>query len=627
MPIDATCPHCQKRYRLKDELAGKTVKCSSAECRKSFAVGPAVATNGKPPPPPAKKPAAAPLDAEAIAAQLFGEETDQKPVAERQVDVVCEVCEHKWTEPASKVGKIVLCPDCKHRQKIPEPKAKKMDWRDATKEGRKGPELPADLEAQRLSNVDVQSLKKAGAIEEDAVEPRTAGEWARLIALIAVPLLLIGGGGWWFYQSRTDTKHLLYIATAVDEAKAIPDEGQYPKGEPPLLRAALYLSAAEYHLRRDSEEGLKEAHVQFGQARAQLDTAPPSITRDVMYGELAVALLALGGDAEQVKSRIRIAWTPHSLANVQPGMGQTRFVQVELRQLLTALLGRGIPMEIRHFIVRRLAKDLAKRWQFDLLWEIVQQGFDATELPEAQAQVLLEAAKAGWPIEKLKTPAEQIQIVQPNDAPTAVALFKKLGTPPTEKQKPLPPPGPGDMDLLKVAAYATATAALGDPQKALGDVGQNGQTPQVLSWLADAAPDPNPILDVAVTQASNPAAMDRAKAFYLYRLVRAACDAGQGGKAEALAKAIADDGLREWATAEALRTKWAAAKTAPPATEAPKPANTAAARVGNAWGCLGFARYTALNGGGSTKDYDGWGELGLKGFGYAGHALGLQDRK
>jgi hypothetical protein len=626
MPIDATCPHCLKRYRLKDELAGKTVKCSSADCRKSFAVAAAASANGKPPP-AAKKPAAAPLDAEAIAAQLFADDPDQKPAAERQIDVVCEVCEHKWTEPASKVGKIVLCPDCKHRQKIPEPKTKKMDWRDATKEGRKGPELPVEVEAQRMTGVGIESLKKAGAIEEDAVEPRTAGEWLRLIVPIVLVLGVLGAGVWWLLRSQTDSKHLMYIATAVDEAKALPDEGPYPKGEPPLLRAALYLSAAEYHLRRDSEEGRTEAFVQYGQARAELDKAPPSLTRDVMYGELAVALLALGGTAEQVKERVRIAWTPQSASNAQPGMGQARFVQVELRQLLTALQPR-VPMEIRHFIVRRLAKELARRGQFDLLWEIVQQGFDAAELPEAQAQVLLEAAKAGWPAEKLKPLAEQIVIGEPNLAPTAVALFKKLGTPPTDKQKLLLPPGPGDMsDLLRVAAYATATAALGDPQKALGDVGQGGQTPQVLAWLADAAPDPTPILDVAVTQASNPAGMDRAKAFYLYRLVRAACDAGQGGKAEAVAKAIADDGLREWATAEALRAKWAAAKAAPPAAEAPKPANTAAARAGNAWGCLGFARATALNGGGSTKDYDGWSELGLKGFGYAGHALGLQDRK
>ena len=625
MPIDATCPHCQKRYRLKDELAGKTVKCSSAECRKSFAVGTAVVPNGKPAP-AAKKPAAAPIDAEAIAAQLFGEEPDQKPAAERQIDVVCEVCEHKWTEPASKVGKIVLCPDCKHRQKIPEPKTKKMDWRDATKEGRKGPELPADLAAQQMTGVDIESLKKAGAIEGPEVEPRTAGEWARLIALIAVPVLLLAGGGWWFYQSRTDTKHLLYIATAVDEAKAIPDEGPYPKGEPPLLRAALYLSAAEYHLRRDSEEGRTEAFVQYGNARRELDNAQPSLSRDVLYGELAVALLALGGDAEQVKGRTRIAWTPQSASNAQPGMGQARFVQVELRQLLTALQGR-VPTEIRQHIVRRLAKELAKRGHFDLLWEIVQQGFDAAELPEAQSQILLEAAKAGWPTDKLKSLAEGLQFDQPNAAPTAVALFKKLGIPPTDKQKLLPQPVANDSDLLKVAAYATADAAMGDAQGALTRV-QGGQTPQVLSWLADAAPDPTPILDVAVTQAQqNPNAMDRSKAFYLYRLVRAACDANQPAKAEALAKVIQDDGLKEWATAEALRAKWAAAKAKPAAEEAPKPANTAAARVGNAWGCLWFARYTALYGGGNTKDYDAWGELGLKGFGYAGHALGLQDRK
>jgi hypothetical protein len=111
MPIDATCPACQKRYRLKDELGGKSVKCSNPDCRKPFPVPAAGATpNGKPaakPKPKTKKELEA--EAERLAAELFNEQqADTKATKERTVAVECVMCNHKWTEPESKAGKIGL---------------------------------------------------------------------------------------------------------------------------------------------------------------------------------------------------------------------------------------------------------------------------------------------------------------------------------------------------------------------------------------------------------------------------------------------------------------------------------------------------------------------------------------
>ena len=75
--------------------------------------------------------------------------------------------------------------------------------------------------------------------------------------------------------------------------------------------------------------------------------------------------------------------------------------------------------------------------------------------------------------------------------------------------------------------------------------------------------------------------------------------------------------------------KWAAGKAAVPAGDAPKPADASKLRVGHAWGCLGLARHNAAASGdrGASKEYDTWGKGELRGFGYAGLALGLQDRK
>lgn len=38
MTIVAACPKCSKQYRVKDEFAGKRVKCSTPDCQTSFQV-------------------------------------------------------------------------------------------------------------------------------------------------------------------------------------------------------------------------------------------------------------------------------------------------------------------------------------------------------------------------------------------------------------------------------------------------------------------------------------------------------------------------------------------------------------------------------------------------------------
>jgi predicted Zn finger-like uncharacterized protein len=633
MPIETRCPHCQTSYRLKDELAGKSVTCRTATCRKVFAIAATPPTNSK----LDSKPPAPVLDAEALAAELFsGDDGAQMVGEERQIAVVCEVCDHKWSEPASKVGKIVLCPECKHRQRIPEPKKKTADWRDPSGGRRlmeKGPELPKDLEEMQMKEASYGSLKQAGVIEEEQFEPRPLKQKLMFAALGLALLGGIAGGVWWFLRSRSEGQENLMMATAVDEIKEIKDEGPLPKGQPPLFRAVVHLAAGEYHARMNTEEGLKQSLRNFGDVLQDLNAAPRSLERDAIYSELAVALLAVGGDNDQVKSKTRIAWSPQNTSTNQPGTGQTRFVQVELRQLLTAMVAQGVDPEVRQLTIRRLAREFTKRGNPEVVFEVAQQAFTEAEKPEGLAQMLIEALAAGASPDKLKIPAGSLKSGDTPVPVSAVAVLQKLGLAADLKPQQLHQPIPGQpITSLTTAVAVIQSKALNENVYAVeiaNGLGTPAERLMVLNALAEVAADPKSALDAAaevVKQSGK--SLTKPNSVTLWRLVRVAARTGIPEAADLFARAILDEGLKEWAMAEALRTKWAGAKATAPASEAPKPAANAA-RVGNAWGCLLFARHNAAQGGSAdaAKVYDGWGKGELRGFGYAGLALGLQDRK
>ena len=200
MPIETACPHCAKKYRLKDELAGRRATCSNPDCRQHFTVPGSSAPAEKARPAAPKKPLEdrSHLEAEALAAALFGDDptAGTGAVAEQTVEVVCGMCDHKWAEAASKVGKNVICPECKHRQKIVERKIVKADWRDPHADrpgGARGPELPEELKAQRATQAHFESLKQAGAVADDLEPvPLTAKlKWVAL-GIAGVVVLALG---------------------------------------------------------------------------------------------------------------------------------------------------------------------------------------------------------------------------------------------------------------------------------------------------------------------------------------------------------------------------------------------------------------------------------------------------
>ncbi len=650
MPIDATCPACQKRYKLKDELAGKSVKCSNPDCRQPFPVPGAFAAtaNGKP---PAAKPAAKPkpktkkeleAEAEALAAQLFGEQQEETKAKERTITVECVMCNHKWPEVESKAGKNVICPECKHRMKVPELKKKQTgDWRDATGGRRsmeKGPELPKDLAEQQMQDVSLRALEDAGAIEKPELEARPVGFW---ITLAAVILFVVGGTAgaiFWVMKSNAQGQEDVAMGEALKGMDELKDDASpIPKDDRRLMRANLLIASGEYHARLNTKEGIKEAVKAFAAARRELEAAPKAQhERDALFAELAVAQLSLGGTDEQVKDEVRVGWS--SQATKGPPVGNTviDYVQTELRQTLSKFAERDVDKGVRLSAVARLTRELCKRGHADILFETVSQAFATEDAGEAQTFTLLVALLHGGPEDKIRRQAELLrdQLKDPN-VPLpwpAVALFGKLGITDVDTKSKTPPPvadgAPVSFQtrLAYSALYLTQEKIPEAVKLASGPPGTAAERFPAMATLAELMADPKPLFEEAAKQLKDAQPGSRV---HLYRLARAAADAGATDKAEAFAKAITDDGLREWALAEANRGKWTASKAVATPTDLTPPPDAGKVKAGHTWAAILFARHNGRVGGdrGAGRQYDEWADKKLRSFGYAGMALGFQDGK
>lgn len=651
MPIDTRCPSCQKQYKLKDELTGKSVKCSNPDCRHVFTI--TAKPNGKPKPSKLTE-----AEAEAEAARLLSEVAeDARPAAERTLTVECYNCNHKWPEPESKAGKFALCPECRTRNKVPELKKQKAaDWRDATagrRAGEKAPDLPEDLEAQQLKNVDIESLKQAGAIEAPEVEPRPLRDYVLFVTVPLLVLGLIGGTVWWFLQSGKEGQNNAMMAEAmkgIDDLKEIaePQAGEatddardrraelakVSNEQRRLMRAALHIAHGEYQARLNTKDSLREAVKAFGNARRELEAVPrKEYERDALFGELAVAQLTLGGTEEQANSEVRLRWSPQGVKAPPVGGTAVDYVQSELRQTLSKMneLGREVDRGVRLATVVRLTRELCKLGHPDILYEIVTQAFLPEDHLEAQSLMLLVAARKGGAEDKTRRMADQLkeQLNAEDRQPPwpAVGLFDKLGI--TDlKQKPTRPPE-GNWPLNSRLMFAAQAIAQGNPDEAVKIATAPGEVSTVLSAMATVAElldDPKPVLERAAEKASAAPVGFRS---VLYRLARVAGDARAADQAEVFAKAIPEEGLRDWALAEAARGRWATKQNAIPTSDLTLPTEATKLHVGQGWLGYQFARHNAAATRDTTvaKDYDGWAEGRLRPFGYAGLALGLQEGK
>ena len=602
MPIETVCPHCHKTYRLKDEAEGKKAICQNAECRKPFVV----VAKPKVEVPRKKLPKATKVDAEAMAAAAFSEPGEAVPEDDRVIALTCGSCDNKWDVPWSMQGKNVLCPECRARQRVPElKKLKPGDWRDSS--GKPSMARVEHLEgvvaSQDARGVSGSSLVQSGVVRQE-YEPRPKWHYA---AVVLVPLVMIGAIAYGVvYTMRTsqEGKQGQLMADGLKELQEGTDP-PLPPAEAPLFRAALSIAAGEYAARQNEPDKLKEAVAHFERARQELAAAPANVARDFLFGELAAAVVQLGGSDQEILALTRIRWSPQQTRIRGAVEGKTYNVQEELRSTFTAMNKpeKQCPADARYLAVRKVARQLAKRGQLEVLSDsVLGQGFSAGETGDAMVYIAVETSKETKDVGAVAAVAPIAK-----SSPTAQAAF----------------------DIAE------------KPQEALEQAKKVGNSPETrlrnLALLAEWSSEPGPIVTAAAEVLASPdvTRKDAGKVsdFTLLRLSAQAGRANLVDKVDAFANKTEKPEAKVLAKAEALHLRLPVSNADKPAEDSlvDVPNDIKDFKAGHAWGRMAIARHNAAISGDSSaaavSAYDRWGKGTLRPFGLGGHALGLQDRE
>jgi hypothetical protein len=651
MAIDMTCPKCAKAYRLKDELLGKKVTCANEKCRSQFVVGvkpgtgtsPTLGAMKTPAAKPPKAPPPPPIDVETTAMAAFADDEEEVvPVENRTIAMKCTGCEHTWTEGWDKQGKNVLCPECRTRQKVPIPDAKKgkTDWRkDGMPAGRKIEKLEGVSSSTDAGYVSGEALRGAG-LGRPELEPRPLWQKVFFVAFPITVIALMVYGVSAFTRSRQDSNVAETMKLALEDLP--PDDTLLPKPEIPLFRAGIRLSAGEYIARKvkTSPKELAESLEQFSKARLDLEGAPSSFGRDQLFAELAVAQLALGGNQAQVDEQQRIRWQPQGTTSRQVQVNTKVYdVQNELRQTFASMKNPDKPVsrDLREYTLRRVARELAKAEQADIIERLIPSLFNDDEQLEATAIAAFETYRATTDMTKATAAVGTLapSILPGRPVPSAlVALGNLLPDVPANLKISPYTPGSGPIEDNVRSVQGQLLVLKGAFSEAIELAKRPGRTDsrlRLLAMVAEHSPEPA----LAVTTAADILAADGNKKdlgtipeFLLVRLAGQAGRANQGASLDAFVKFIPKDDYRAWARAEGLRGQFTSgpAKLADE-TQAEPPTETKDFRIGHAWSRLWLARNNAAAGEKKPPDaFDRWGKGTFRPYGLAGQALGLQDR-
>jgi hypothetical protein len=292
MTIRFKCPNtkCQKALVVKDEQAGKRLRCPA--CKQPVSI-------------PA--PVAAPEDLEAFAAAAFADEPGAKqaaaaaaPKQTRTIDFTCHYCDAELHLPAEEGGKNVACPECRKIIKVPALKVEKAkDWREVEKKGpsfarQEEPEKPAGAWDTKATTVGQEALEEAGVITEPE-EPRTLKERLRPYLIVAGLVGLVVG----LYFISTSMLSRSAQKRALGEALAYVD----PKGGktklPATLAGEVFRGAGEFHLRARAAEKAREAF-KSAAASAQSKDKSSQLDRDLLLTDIAINQTGLGGRGDEI---------------------------------------------------------------------------------------------------------------------------------------------------------------------------------------------------------------------------------------------------------------------------------------------------------------------------------------
>jgi hypothetical protein len=657
------CPHCEFPYKLKDELAGKRATCKNPSCRQVLTI-PAPNTNGlriadlggiapeesgrNDTPLPSN-----PADIESAALAALAETAKEEEKSADDIQMICPHCDHKWTEPISKAGKNTLCPNPECRQRIKVPELKKgqtrEDWR-STASGKpslakENFEKPTDVMDAEAKVVSREAYIQGGGAEQD-YEPVPLKRKLFVWSLIVAPILVIAVGVWVFISWRGETGEELTFDTALKQYAD--GRGELDPVQGALGSAILELAAGEHALgarKMDKDKALTLAHQHFTKARTQIQEAAQKDDKNkatgeryALAGELALAVVGLGGTDEQVKAGERFRWVPESTGG-RPLRVNERVHTVHEELRLVLLILQGADFDTKAVVLRRLTRALGKAGQASLAAEVPVFLFNDAEMPEAKAIVALELYRptrsgADGPAKI----AEELKAILAGGATgrnpppaSAQTLWNVLGT---EKVPTLfPQPAGNQFSEGSRYAYVGQWILQDKTAEALDLARKPGTLPgqlRALALYAEWAPDPGPAFEAAISLTSLAAKTKKETppAPVLLRLSQLAATTGRMDAAKQLADLIPDEGLKTWAKGSAFQfsaTPENKNKVEDAALEVP---DAGRIRAGHLWGRLWQARQNARQMGTSNanKAIIAWPKGTVQPFGLAGIALAQHDK-
>jgi hypothetical protein len=609
MAIKLNCLRCKKALRVKDELAGKRVKCPG--CQQVLVV---------------PEPAHPSAEVEALAAAALSDApaaTAAVP-ATTTLDFPCPFCDETIHTTVENAGRQMPCPECSRIVKVPLPeKTEPKDWR---KVDTRGPAAGYLKDAENApegawgSKTTSSGVSKRALIEAEVIpvaqEPTPWGRYARrgLAVTILLAIVVFGRSAIMRYSSERSQQSAFDLAL-----KALPDESA-TAGEP---LAEVDRGAGEFCI---GEDRAKDAQDFLSRARTRLASMNPrAAERDLLLIDLALTQVELGGDKGQDLRGTRVEWD-----KVSKLLGQTLSLlnAPEAKSLAVVQVGR------------RLLEHGQGRYQA-LLINKMRTDKDRIELAALTA---LELARAGEtatakeraapllkPYEIETTKKEELvkrPVLGPNVLALAVALDQKIHaeriTVPVSEAA-LKDPFP-DVRL----GYARGWSCKGMWALARQIAAAPGNAALRFEALVDVATfaeDKSPKDVEAAAQAAFPIWRDELQKspvspWLLLRLVRLGAGSARLEDMQRVAEAIPDAVLRNRARLEITRARLATLNGQPDPDGLEKEAKSLSNALILEAICRHNARYSSSSS--LIRDIDQW-DPKIRPFGYIGVALGQQD--
>jgi DNA-directed RNA polymerase subunit RPC12/RpoP len=620
MTIQFRCPSCRRSLKVKDAWAGKRAECPA--CKHVIPV-PAASSN---------------VDVEELAAAALSDQPQEGQAESKTIDFPCSFCDEKIQAGLDLAEKRMPCPHCGKIVKVPKLAiSARKDWRQkgtvlpsaARRDDEPAPEGAWGTGVTR--HVSAEALLDAKAIKEPERRPREPMPARRKVALGMVATLgaaLLALGIWQSIRYRARSKQDRAFGQ-VESILLAPTRGPMMPGG--VQATELYRAAGEYSLR---ENHLNDAFTYFSLGRSAAATDKPKDADKEMPSkwtdhELALIDLAatqsrLLGDAQQVSRHQRLSWneTQTELYRTLQGLGTPEGRAEAIRSVSRRILARGPNLRVDS-LVNMLGRDKETP---ELLGIIGLEAIRADQ--KSLAADIAKVVLAPYEVKPVKGQPER----RLPPATSFLALLIILDQQPKAEKLIAPAPKPADAvpDEVRVG-YALGWTRVGKNAEAhaLAKAAAAETRFHALVEIAEAEADADPKSATPdVAEARNLLTGELKARFVspwlLLRFLRLALRTGAINAPEQLPDLLKQADIVRQAQLEIAIYRLDNSTT--PDMEALAKAAKESPPFGPVLEAL--ARLNARTGDGAAvmSQADGWTPETMRPFGYAGVALGLQDR-